>query len=114
MASEFEIALGIVAPVYNLFMAIIAFYLFLMLFRLPNRLVYMKPWYVLFAAFCVFLIEELLTILRQLDIIVVPKQFPVVNGVFEMVIVSLFIYMLFSQREYIKQTVRIVKKPGKK
>ncbi len=98
MASEFEYALGLVAPVYNLVLALIALFLFMKLFGLPNRLVYLKPWHALFAGFCVYLIEESFTVLRKLDLYQLPYIF---NGFFEMIIISLFIYMLFLQREHI-------------
>ena len=114
MASEFEVALGLVAPIYNLVLGAIIFFLFLKLFSLPNRLVFLKPWKVLFAAFCIYIVEEVFTVLRKTG---VAPNFPtVVNGVFEMVIVSLFIYMLFLQKEYIKERIKIIKiaKKGKK
>ena len=106
MTTQFEIALGIVAPFYNLVMAAIAFYLFLRLFHLPNRLVYLRPWKVLFAAFCVYLVEELFTVLRIIGVADLPR---LINGLFEMIIISLFIYMLFLQKEYVKERVKIVK-----
>lgn len=106
MASEFEIALGLVAPVYNLVLAAIIFYLFLKLFSLPNRLIFIQPWKVLFAAFLVYVVEELFTVLRKIGIANLPT---ILNGIFEMVIISLFIYMLFLQKEYVKDRVRIIK-----
>ena len=106
MVSEFEMALGLVAPVYNLVLAGIIFYLFFKLFSLPNRLVFIKPWKVLFAAFLVYLVEEIFTVLRKIGIANLPT---ILNGIFEMVIISLFIYMLFLQKEYVKERIKIVK-----
>jgi len=101
MASEFEIALGLVAPFYNLIFAAIAFILFIKLLRRPNNIVYLKPWKVVFLAFCIYLVEEIFTVLRNLGIVNFPT---IINGIFEMVIISLFIYMLFLQKEYLKKT----------
>ncbi|MFH1054147.1 MAG: hypothetical protein V1740_07045 [Candidatus Woesearchaeota archaeon] len=103
MVTDFEIALGMVAPFYNLIMAAIVLFLFLKLFKLPNRLVYLKPWKVLFAAFIVYLFEEAFTVMRKLGVADVPI---ILNGLFEMIIISLFIYMLFLQKEYIKRIYR--------
>ena len=101
MASEFEIALGLVGPFYNLIFATIAFVLFVNLFRKPNSIVYLKPWKVIFIAFCIYIVEEVFTVLRKMGIIDFPT---IMNGIFEMVIISLFIYMLFLQKEYLKKT----------
>lgn len=111
MVSEYEIALGMVAPMYNLVLAAIVFYLFLKLFSLPNRLVYVKPWKVLFAAFLVYLVEEIFTVFRKIGVANIPTIF---NGLFEMIIISLFIYMLFLQKEYVKERVKIIKVARKK
>ena len=110
MVSEFEIALGMIAPIYNLVLATIMLYLFLKLFSLPNRLVYIKPWKILFVAFIVYLVEEVFTVLRKMGFADLPTLF---NGVFEMIIISLFIYMLFLQKEYIKERIKIVRIPEK-
>ena len=101
MTTDFLMALGMVAPVYNLVMAIIVIYLFVRLFQMPNRLVYVKPWKMLFAAFVIYLFEEIFTVLRKVGVLDFP-QF--VNGLFEMVMIALFIYMLLLQKEYIKKT----------
>ena len=114
MTSEFEIALGLVAPIYNLILACIVFYLFIKLFSLPNRLVYLKPWKVLFAAFIVYVVEEILTVLRKTGITNFPTWFTMINGIFEMIIIGLFIYMLFLQKEYVKDRIKIIKVPAKK
>lgn len=106
MASEFEVALGLVGPMYNLVLAGIIFYLFLKLFSLPNRLVFIKPWKVLFAAFLIYVVEEIFTVFRKIGVANLPT---ILNGIFEMVIISLFIYMLFLQKEYVKERIRIIK-----
>ena len=101
MASELEIALGLFAPFYNLIFAAIALLLFIKLLRRPNNIVYTKPWKVIFIAFCIYVIEEVFTVLRNLGVLNFPQ---IVNGIFEMIIISLFIYMLFMQKEYLKKT----------
>lgn len=111
MVSEFEIALGLVAPVYNLVLGLITLYLFIKFFSLPNRLIYLKPWKVLFASFIIYVVEETFTVLRKVGLADLPTVF---NGIFEMVIISLFIYMLFLQKEYIKDRFKIVKKSSSK
>jgi len=111
MVSEFEIALGMIAPFYNLILAAIAFFLFLKLFALPNRLVYLRPWKILFAAFIIYVIEEIFTVFRKIGIANLPV---LLNGIFEMIIISLFIYMLFIQKEYVKERIKIVKVPERK
>src|SRR3989338_5273527 len=110
MVSEFEYALSMVAPMYNLVLAAIALFLFIKLFSLPNRLIYLKPWKVLFAAFLIYLIEETFTVLRKIGFANLPI---IINGIFEMIIISLFIYMLFVQKEYVKEHIKIVKKEKK-
>lgn len=100
MVTEFETALGLVTPFYNLILAIIILFLFLKFFRMPNRLIYMKPWKIIFAAFCIYLIEETFTVIRNLGLLDFPR---IMNGIFEMIIISLFIYALLLQKEYLKK-----------
>ena len=99
--SEFTIALGMIAPVYNLGLVIIALYLFYVMFTTPlkNRKVYLAPWKFLFLALFVFIVEELLTILRQAQLIDIPRN---INGFFELAIISLFIYTLLLQKQKVK------------
>ena len=100
--SELTVALGLVAPYYNLVLVIITIYLFAKLFNTPvkSKKVYLLPWKIIFVALFVFIIEEVLTVLRTAGIISIPMH---INGFFELIIISLFIYMLLLQREYNKK-----------
>lgn len=94
------IAAGIVAPYYNLIFAVIAFILFLHLFSYESKkFAYIKPWKILFIGFILFIIETAMTILRGQGII---KFNPAIFPGFEMVIITMFIYMLLLQKQYIK------------
>lgn len=100
--SELTVAMGLVAPYYNLVLVIVTAYLFIKLFKTPikNKKVYLKPWKMIFIALFVFVLEEALTILRTAGIINIPIH---INGFFELSIISLFIYTLFLQKEYNKK-----------
>jgi len=99
--SEFTIALGMVAPYYNLVLTLIAFYLFIKLFRTkPKTKTYFAPWGCILLAMLVFVLEEILTILRAQGIINIPIH---INGFFELAIIILFIYTLLIQRQYVKK-----------
>lgn len=95
------LSLAAAAPLYNLGFVLIAIFLFIKLFTTPvrDKRVYLMPWKLLFFALIVFIIEEVLTVLRQLDIINIPKH---INGFFELIIICTFIYTLLLQREHMK------------
>jgi hypothetical protein len=97
------LSLAEVAPLYNLGLVVIAIFLFIKLFNTPvkDRRVYLMPWKLLFFSLLVFIIEEVLTVLRQMEIINIPKH---INGFFELIIICTFIYTLLLQREHIKLT----------
>lgn len=98
--SEFTVALGLIAPVYNLALVIIAMYLFTKLFKTqtsrPKSLI---PWKVLFAAVCIYIFEELITVLRRAELVNIPIH---INGFFELAIITLFIYTLLKQKQISK------------
>ena len=98
--SELAIAFGIVAPYYNLAMVAVVCFLFINLFTTPlkNKKVYLLPWKYIFAAFIIFIIEELITVLRAAGIITIMEH---INGFFELIIISLFIYALLLNKKYI-------------
>lgn len=92
-------AFGLVAPYYNLAFVVIVITLFVILIRIKNRAVYNKPWILLFIAVVVFVIEEIMTVLRALGVI---SFHPAIFGIFEMAIITLFIYMLLLQKQFVK------------
>lgn len=94
-------SLAQVAPLYNLAFVAIAIILFISLFtmRIKERKVYMLPWKIIFFALCVYIVEEVLTVLRYQEIINIPKH---INGFFELMIIISFIYALLLQREHLK------------
>jgi hypothetical protein len=95
------LSLAEAAPLYNLGFVIIAIFLFIKLFTTPvrDKRVYLMPWKLLFFALIVFIIEEVLTVLRQMEIINIPKH---INGFFELIIICTFIYTLLLQKEHMK------------
>ncbi len=95
-------ALTVAVPLYNMALVLIVIALFLKLFKEAKPKTFIKPWKVMFAAVLVFIVEELLTILRDARIIVISAH---INGFFELVIVSMIIYMLLLQKEYAKKVV---------
>lgn len=94
-----------VAPLYNLGLVLITLYLFIKLFTTPvkDKRVYLMPWKILFFALVVFIIEEVLTIMRYIGIVDIPKH---INGFFELIIICTFIYMLLLQQEHLKKRVK--------
>lgn len=94
------VAVGTVAPLYNLGFVIVSVFLFVKLFRTPvhDRRVYLTPWKLIFAAVCIFIVEEILTVLRGMQLINIPVH---INGFFEVVIITLFIYALLLQKKHI-------------
>jgi len=92
--------LGRVAPFYNLALVAVVVILFIRLFLLNPKKVYLKPWKLLFAALLVYIGEQTITIVEQAGVIDVSALlFPIL----EMIIISLFIYLLLLQREYVRK-----------
>lgn len=91
-----------VAPLYNLGFVIIVLWLFIILvsIKVHDRRVYTTPWKLLFFAVIVFVIEEVLTVLRMQGVVDIPRH---INGFFELIIISTFIYALLLQKEYLKR-----------
>ncbi len=70
---EFGVALGMIAPYYNLALVLVALLLFTKLFKTePKAKVYLFPWILVFAALLVYILEEALTIFRALGLIDIP------------------------------------------
>jgi heme A synthase len=98
---ELGVALGMIAPYYNLALVIVLLLLFRALFRTEQKTkVFLFPWKLLFFAVMIFIIEEALTILRSTGIIDIPVH---INAFFELVIISAFIYSLLLQKEYVRK-----------
>ncbi|MFC1768862.1 hypothetical protein ACFLZX_03795 [Nanoarchaeota archaeon] len=91
--------LGIVAPYYNLVLVIVVGIMFLRLFQMKNKGVFLKPWILLFTALCIYIVEEVLTVLHIVNVLTAPR---ILNAIFEMIMVTLFIYLLLLQRDYLK------------
>src|SRR3989344_8128708 len=91
------------APLYNLGLVIIALILFYRLFTLNvrERKTYLLPWKIVFAALLIFIVEELLTVLRGLDFVTIPLH---INGFFEVLIIGTFMYALLLQKEHVKHS----------
>jgi heme A synthase len=94
-------ALTLVAPYYNLALVTIIVVLFIKLFRTkPTRPdIFMQPWYVLFSVICVYILEAITTVLRAAGLI--PLDNVYINGFFELIIVSLLVYMMLLQKEHL-------------
>jgi heme A synthase len=98
---DLGIAAGIIAPYYNLAMVVVAVLLFLALFKTEQKAkVFLFPWKLLFFAVVVFIVEEILTVLRSAGVIDIPVH---INAFFELVIIAVFIYALLLQKEYVKK-----------
>lgn len=97
---SFTQSLGLVAPVYNLVFVVIVIFLFIKLFKTHVNKKTLVPWKVLFAALCIYIVEELLTVLRKFGVINIPVH---INGFFELAIITLFIYTLLKQMEVVRR-----------
>lgn len=89
--------LGLVAPYYNLVLVVIVVILFIKLFKTPNKKAYILPWKFLFFSIFVYILEEVITILELTNVITVSK---LLYPLFEMIIITLFIYMVLLQKKY--------------
>ncbi|MBN2420989.1 hypothetical protein JXB27_01785 [Candidatus Woesearchaeota archaeon] len=93
-------SVAMVAPYYNAVLIIILFVMFFKLFSHDSRkFAYIKPWKLLFVALVIFLAETVMTALKMLGLIDYPW---IIFGFFEMAIITLFIYMLLLQKQFIK------------
>jgi|SRR3989338_2582777 len=89
---------GLVAPFYNLVLVIIVVIFFIRLFKVADKKVYLLPWKFLFFAILIYVVEELLTVFVKLNLISIS---PILNPLFEFVIITSFIYMLLLQKKFI-------------
>ena len=98
---EFGVALGMIAPYYNLVMVAVVIGLFILLFKTePKAKVFLFPWKLLFFAVIVYIFEEVITVLRAVGAIDIPIH---INALFELVVIAVFIYTLLLQKEFIKK-----------
>lgn len=98
MTAFLEYAIEAVAPLYNLAFVLVVLVMFYFLFKKPNNKVYLKPWKFLLLAICLFIIEEILTILNNFKFVSYPLF---INSILEILIVSSFIYMLLLQKRHL-------------
>ena len=98
---DFYVAVGMVAPYYNLAFVAVTILLFIALFRTQKKGIFMMPWYLLFACVMLFVLEELLTIARAVGhLTFIPQH---TNAFFELGIIIIFIYLVLLQKEHIKK-----------
>lgn len=96
--SELSQAITLAAPIFNLGLVAIVVYLFVKLFRIKkSKRVYLTPWYFLSAIIGIFILEEVITVLRAAGLVSIPGH---INGFFELIMVSLMIYLLLLQKEH--------------
>jgi len=100
MVETLAYCIGRVAPLYNLVLVILVIFLFLKLFKTKDKKKNLTPWKYLFAAVLVYVGEEIVTVMDMAGLISAPK---LIFPLFEMVIITLFIYVLLSQRENLKK-----------
>ena len=92
--------LNLVGGFYNMILVIIVIVLFISFLRKgSNRIIYMKPWKLLFFAICVYVIEEISQLLLNVFGVPIPK---ILFPIYEMIMITTFIYMLLMQKEYMK------------
>ena len=94
---------GKIAPLYNIALILVAFYLIVKLVRMKkvDKSIFLEPWYYLCAVIGIFLLESLITAMKFLNIIteeLIPRWF---NAVFELMMIVLIIYMLFTQLNHV-------------
>jgi len=99
--SELTHAMGLVIPYVNLVLVAVVLLLFFKLFKAyrQTKIGYITPWVALFIGVLVYVAEAIFTVLRSSGTFNLPYH---VNGYFEVVIISLFIYAVLSLREHLK------------
>lgn len=97
--NELGICLGSVAPYYNLVLVAIVITLFVYLFKTKSK-IYFQPWKFIFYAILIFVFEEILTVINDLQLITLSK---LIAPLLEMIMISFFIYALLLQRDYLKK-----------
>jgi hypothetical protein len=98
MVVEIGSCLGFIAPFYNLALVAIVITLFIKLFTLKKKNA--LPWQMIFVAVLIYVTEQVLTVTNNLNITTVPR---ITNSFFEMAIITIFIYVLLMQKEFVKK-----------
>jgi hypothetical protein len=84
----------------NLFLVAFSFYLFYRLFQVGKGKLAIFSWKLLIIGVVMFVIETLLTLLRVSGVVDTPRA---INGLFETVIICVFIYILLFQKQMIAE-----------
>jgi hypothetical protein len=96
----------ILLPVINVVLAAAIAVYFVRLFFLPKRLIYMPPWELIFTAFVLYVIEEVLTITRSTGLISYPL---VIHRIIELCIIVLFLQALWLHKSYVDENISLTK-----
>jgi len=94
----FAECIGTVAPFYNMVLVVVVLILFYKLLKIEKKKGYIIPWKILLFAICVYILEELNTVLNILGVISTPR---IIHVFLEMIIITSFIYMLLLQKEFV-------------
>jgi hypothetical protein len=92
--------LGIGAQYYNLALIVIVLVLYILLLATPNlKRAFLKPWKYIFASLCIYVVEQIISIINTTGIMTVhPLVFPML----EFFIITIFIYALLTMKEHLK------------
>jgi hypothetical protein len=96
----------VVLPLVNMLLGVAIFIYFIRLFFLPKRLIYMPPWELIFSAFILYTIEEIITIARSAGLLDYPL---VIHRFFEMCIIVLFLQALWLHKNYVDENISLTK-----
>jgi len=96
----------VILPTLNIILAVAIMVYFIRLFFLPKRLIYMPPWQLIFTAFFLYIIEEVMTIARSSNLV----QYPLtVHRVLELLIIVLFLQALWLHKNYVDENISLTK-----
>ncbi len=87
--------------ILNLLLVAVSLYYFYQLFRTGKGKPILFSWRLILIGVLIFVVETIFTMLRNLQVFNMPR---VVNGIFEMIIICLFIYVVLFQRTSIMAT----------
>ncbi|HIH37579.1 hypothetical protein J4460_06145 [Candidatus Woesearchaeota archaeon] len=99
MAGQLGIAIGMVAPMYNAILAAICFVLFIRLFKNHDTF-HSKPWKFVFYALVLFIIETIITLIRQVGIFDTPRW---ILALMEMAMILFIINAILVQMDHMKK-----------